>query len=78
MLLIVDVGILIIFFIGEAWHIYWVIAAERDRLVFQILLQKFSPKLLILISALVVNRNLMVVSLFQVRILDQQTFTVIS
>jgi hypothetical protein len=78
MLLVVDVGILIIFFIGETGHIYWVITAERDRLVFQILLQKFSPKLLVLIRALVVNRNLMVVGLFQVRILYQQSFTVIS
>lgn len=73
-----DVGILIILFIGEAGHVDGIIATEGYSLVLEILLQKFSPKPLVLFLTLVFcHRDLVIISLFQVGIFDEQASTVL-
>ncbi len=73
-----DVGILIILLIGEAGHVDGIIATERYSLVLEIFLQKFSPKPLVLFLTLVLcHRDLVIISLFQVGILDEQASTVL-
>jgi hypothetical protein len=83
--LVLNVLVLILCFIGCVRDEHWVVAAEGHALEEEILLEEFGPKLFVGLPARLlggtwslVNLDFLLVSRVQVRVLKEQSPTIIS